>query len=71
MVTINDRWLQILGARTCAALSFREAILPLRGLLEIGDTLRMGDPDKDYGRTDAASERFHKEIERALEKLDT
>jgi hypothetical protein len=71
MVTVNDRWLQILAARTCAALSLREAILPLRGLIELGDTMQPGDRDKDYGRNDAASERFYQEIEQALSKLDT
>jgi len=71
MVTISDRWLQILAARTCSALSFREAILPLRGLLEISDSQQIGDPDKDYGRNDSVSEQYHQEIQRALTKLDS
>jgi hypothetical protein len=71
MVTINDKWLQMLAARTCASLSFREAILPLRGLLTLGDSQQLGCRDRDYGRNDAGSERFHQEIERALNKLDT
>ena len=71
MVTVNDRWLQILAARTCASLSLREAILPLRGLRELGDSQQIGDPARDYGRRDAASEKFHQEIDLALSKLDT
>jgi len=71
MVTVNDRWLQILAARTCASLSLREAVLPLRGLLEMGDSMQIGDPQKDYGRSDLVSDRFHQEIEQALKKLDT
>jgi hypothetical protein len=70
MVTINDRWLQIVAARTCASLSFREAILPLRGLLELSDSMQIGDPKIDYGRNDSASEQFHREIEQSLNKLD-
>jgi hypothetical protein len=49
----------------------REAILPLRGLLEVGDSLRPGDRDRDYGRVDEVAERYYNEIERALNKLDT
>jgi hypothetical protein len=71
MLTVNDRWLQVLAARTCASLSLREAILPLRGLIEIGDSLQLGDRDWDYGRNDRRSEQFHEEIRRALTKLDT
>jgi hypothetical protein len=70
MITINDRWLQVVGARTCAALSFREAIYPLRGLMEIGDSHQPGDRDIDYGRRDVVSDRFHAEIEQALNQLD-
>ncbi len=36
LVTANDRWLQVVGAKTSADLGLTEAILPLRGLLETG-----------------------------------
>ena len=36
MVTANDRWLQMVGAKTSADLGYTVAILPLRALLETG-----------------------------------
>lgn len=40
LVTANDRWLQIVGAKTAADLGATEAVPPLRALLELG-----GEPD--------------------------
>ena len=70
LLIANDRWLQVVGAKTSAALLLPEAVPPLRALLEIGDSLRPGDPEKDYGRQDQASDRFFTEIEAALMKLE-
>ena len=36
LVTANDRWLQIVGAKTAADLGVSEVIPPLRALLELG-----------------------------------
>lgn len=40
LVTANDRWLQIVGAKTAADLGATETVPPLRALLELG-----GEPD--------------------------
>jgi len=38
LVTANDCWLQMIGAKTSAELGVKEAVLPIRGLLEIGSS---------------------------------
>lgn len=71
MLDVDDRWLQSLAARTCATLSLREAIGPLRALL----LAQHGTPETgrrtEVGEGDSTFERYYQEIERALSKLDT
>ena len=43
LVTANDKWLPLVGAKTCAALGLREAAAPLRAQLEMDTSM-----DKRY-----------------------
>lgn len=69
LVTANDRWLQLVGAKACAALGVHEAVLPLRGLLEMGDTQRFQASKTEYSAAETADLRFRRELEMALAAL--
>ena len=59
LITANDRWLQMVGAKTAAVLDIREAVIPLRVLLDGGS-----DDDKS-----AAALRFRSELGNAWAAL--
>lgn len=63
LLTVNDRWLQLVAAKTCAELRLPEAVPPLRALLESGDS-----PQEISNVADA---RYRQELEGALASLTT
>lgn len=69
LLLINDRWLQLVAAKTCAALEVTEAVTPLRALLELGDSQRYSVSKAEYTTADAADVRYRKELEEALASL--
>jgi hypothetical protein len=71
MLDFDDRWLASLAARTCATLSLREAIEPLRTRLSAHNAITETGEHAAAGDRDLGSERFYQEIERSLGKLDT
>ena len=67
LVTASDRWLQMVGARTAAALDVQEAVPPLRALLELGDTQTFS---QDASALPTNSDkRYRQELETALMSL--
>lgn len=69
LVVANDRWLQVVGAKTAAALHIAEAAVPLRGVLELGDANRFAEGQDGYGPNAAVDARFRAELEAALATL--
>ena len=69
LLTANDRWLQLVGAKTAADLDLKEALPPLRGLLELGDTQRFSPSKAEYTAADAVDLRFRRVLEQSLETL--
>ena len=69
LLTANDRWLQLVGAKTAATLGLPEAIPPLRALLELGDTQRFSHSKAEYSADDLVDLRFRKVLEEALTTL--
>lgn len=69
LLTANDRWLQLVGAKTAAELKVTEAIPPLRALLEIGDTQRFNCDKAEYSAAESADLRYREELEQALARL--
>ena len=69
LLTANDRWLQLVGAKTAAELDLKEALLPLRGLLEMGDTQRFSQSKAEYTNADAVDLRFRRVLEESLVTL--
>ncbi len=58
LLTANDRWLQLVAAKTAADLGMSEAVPPLRAILEIGDS-----------RADAVDLRVRSVMEESLATL--
>ena len=71
LLLVNDRWLQAVAARTSAELGLREAVPPLRALLELGDSQRYTPSKAEYTSADAADVRYRQELEKALASLTT
>jgi len=71
LVTANDRWLQLVGAKTSAALGVTEAINPLRALLEMGDSQRFNRDKTEYTKGETVDLRYRDELEKALATLKT
>lgn len=69
LVIVNDRWLQLVGAKTSAALGVTEAINPLRALLEMGDTQRFSQDKQEYSQSETVDLRYRSELENALATL--
>lgn len=69
LVTANDRWLQLVGAKTAAELGVAEAAPPLRALLEMGDTQRFNQDKAEYSASETADLRYREELEKALAAL--
>ena len=71
LVIANDRWLQLVGAKTSAELGVTEAVNPLRALLEIGDTQRFSQDKQEYSKAETVDLRYRGELEKALAALTT
>ena len=71
LVTANDRWLQLVAAKTAADLGMAEAVLPLRAILEMGDSQTFSVSKAEYSSADAVDLRFRKVLEEALATLTT
>lgn len=69
LLTANDRWLQLLAARTCADLRLAEAVPPLRALLEIGTAPRFAPGEADPALVGQIDTRYRAELENALAAL--
>jgi hypothetical protein len=69
LVTVNDRWLQLVGAQTSATLGVTEAVNPLRALLEMGDTQRFNPDKQEYSKSETVDLRYRSELEQALAML--
>lgn len=69
LVTANDRWLQLVGAKTSAALGVAEAVNPLRALLEMGDSQRFNQDKQEYSKAESVDLRYRRELEKALAVL--
>ncbi len=69
LVTANDRWLQLVGAKTAAELGLTEAVPPLTAILEMGDSQRFNREKVEYSAAEAADLRYRQELEQALTAL--
>lgn len=71
LLTANDRWLQLVAAKTAADLGLAEAVPPLRAILEMGDSQRFSPSKAEYSPADAVDLRFRTVLEEALATLTT
>ena len=69
LLTANDRWLQLVAAKTAADLGLTDAVPPLRAILEMGDSQTFSASKAEYSSADAVSLRFRKVLEEALATL--
>lgn len=69
LITANDRWLQLVGAKTAAELGVKEAVPPLIAVLETGDSQRFDQDKAEYSTSEAADVRYRQELEEALTAL--
>ncbi len=69
LLTANDRWLQLLAARTCADLHLAEAVPPLRALLELGVPPRFMPGEASAAQVGQIDARCRAELESALTAL--
>jgi len=69
LLTANDRWLQLVAAKTAADLNLAEAVPPLRAILEMGDSQRFSTNKAEYSAADAVDLRLRTVLEEALATL--
>ena len=69
LLTANDRWLQVVGAKTAADLDILEAVPPIQAILEMGDSLRFTRSKAEVSDGDALDVRFRLVLEDALATL--
>lgn len=69
LLTANDRWLQLVGAKTAADLGMREAVPPIQAILESGVSQQFSQSKADYSAADALNVRFRLVLEEALAVL--
>ena len=69
LLTANDRWLQLVAAKTSADLGLPEAVPPLRALLEMGDSQRFSVNKAEYSSADSVDLRFRTVLEESLATL--
>lgn len=69
LLTANDRWLQLVAAKTAADLGLAEAVPPLRAILEMGDSQKFSHSKAEYSSADAVDRRFRIVLEEALATL--
>ncbi len=69
LLTANDRWLQLVGAKTAADLGMSEAIPPIQAILEMGDSQRFTQSKAEVSDGDALDVRFRLVLQDALAML--
>lgn len=69
LLTANDRWLQLVGAKTAADLGIAEAVPPIQAILEMGDSLRFTRSRAEVSDGDALDVRFRLVLQDSLETL--
>lgn len=69
LLTANDRWLQLVGAKTAADLGMAEAVPPIRAILEMGDSQRFTRSKAEVSDGDALDVRFRLVLQDALATL--
>lgn len=69
LLTANDRWLQLVAAKTAADLDIKEALPPLRAILELGDSQRFSSSKAEYSSTESVDLRFRSVLEESLTTL--
>jgi hypothetical protein len=69
LLTANDRWLQLVAAKTAADLGISEAVPPLRAILEMGDSQTFSASKAEYSSADTVDLRFRTVLEEALATL--
>ena len=69
LLTANDRWLQLVGAKTAADLAIPEAILPIQAILEMGDSQRFTRSKAEVSDGDALDVRFRLVLQDSLATL--
>jgi hypothetical protein len=71
LLMVNDRWLQIVAAKTCAGLHLPEAVAPLRAILEIRRSEAFPMDDESRGAGESAEDQFMATIESSLAALES
>ena len=69
LLTANDRWLQLVGAKTAADLGVAEAILPIQAILEMGDSQRFTQGKAEISDAEALDVRFRLVLQDSLATL--
>ena len=69
LLTANDRWLQLVAARTAADLGFRDAARPIQALLALGDSQRFSPGKAEYSEAESGNLRFRAVLEESLAAL--
>lgn len=69
LLTANDRWLQLVGAKTAADLVITEAIPPIQAILEMGDSQRFTHSKAEVSDGDALDVRFRLVLQDSLATL--
>lgn len=69
LLTANDRWLQLVAAKTAADLGIQEAVPPLRAILEMGASPQFSPSKAAYSSADAVDLRVRSVMEESLATL--
>ncbi len=69
LLTTNNRWLQVVGAKTAADLSMSEAVPPIRAILEMDDSQRFTRSKAAQSDADTLDVRFRLVLQDALTTL--
>ena len=69
LLIANDRWLQLVAAKTAADLGLADAVPPLRAILEMGDSQTFSMSKAEYSSADAVDLRVRSVLEESLATL--
>lgn len=69
LLTANDRWLQLVAAKTSADLHLLDAVRPLQAILVLGDSQRFSPSKTEYSSAEAVDLRFRSVLEESLATL--
>lgn len=69
LLTANDRWLQVVGAKTAADLGMTEAVPPIQAILETGSSQRSTQSKVEASDADALGVQFRLVLQDALAAL--